>query len=172
VRWLLLAPLWLAAEIALLWFVGSRAGVWPTLGALALGVVAGILFARSEGLRVWNSYKDATLQGRMPEEGILSGLLVLIGGGLLILPGFLSDIAGLLLLIPPTRRRIAARVRTWLSSKLGSLQVVTLGSPPPMQRDDGWYDEPAREGGVIDTEGVVVETERLLPAPRRDSEDK
>jgi UPF0716 protein FxsA len=168
VRWFLLAVVSAALEIALLIFVASRAGVWPTLGMLALSAAVGVLFARSEGLRVWRSYKEATLQGRLPEEGILSGLLVLAGGGLLILPGFVSDAVGLLLLIPPTRRRIAGRLRRWLSQKLGPLQVVSVMPGPAVQGDDaGWYEEPPRHANVIDTEGVVVETERLLPAPRQ-----
>jgi UPF0716 protein FxsA len=161
VRWLLLGFVWIALEIGLLILVGSHAGVLPTLGALVLSAVAGIFFARSEGLRVWRAYRDATLQGRMPEEGILSGLLVLVGGGLLILPGFLSDALGLLLLVPLTRRRIAVRVRGWLSAKVGSLQVVSV---MPAQPSEAWYQPPPRSGEVIDTEGVVVATERLLPA--------
>lgn len=165
-RWLLLVPLFAAVEIALLILVGYAIGIWPTLGLLAVAALVGVFFARAEGLRVWSSYREALAEGRMPEEGILSGLLVLLGGALLLLPGFLSDLAGIALMIPWSRRRVADRVRAYLTAKMGSLHVVNLATDLQdfgAARPEPWYEpDPGPRGDVIDTEGVVVQSERLL----------
>ena len=93
--------------------------------------------ARTEGLRVWRAWRSSLMHGRVPEEGIVSALLVLVGSVLLIAPGVLSDIAGILLLFPPTRRPIAAMVRRRIERKLreGSLRVFTMRQGP--LRDEG-----------------------------------
>ena len=130
-RWLLLLPLVAAVEIALMVAAGYAIGVWPTLGLLALAAVVGVFLARAEGLRVWRSYQEALAEQRMPEEGILSGLLVLLGGALLLMPGFLSDLAGIALMIPWTRRVVADRVRAYLTAKMSSIRVVNLATDLP-----------------------------------------
>ncbi|AUX41900.1 exlusion protein FxsA [Sorangium cellulosum] len=98
-------------ELWLLLSIGQQIGFWPTV-ALALGTaVLGAALAKREGLRVLGAWQGAMAEGRVPDEGLTGGLLVLLGAALLITPGVLTDVAGLLLLIPPTRRRIAAAVR-------------------------------------------------------------
>ena len=91
------------------------------LGSAALGYLA----ARAQGLDVVRRWREAAEAGEAPEEGLTDGLLVVLGGLLLALPGVISDGFGLLLLIPPVRRRAAARLRrkadTWMSS--GSVKV-------------------------------------------------
>jgi UPF0716 protein FxsA len=92
----------------------------------------------------------------MPEEGVLGGLLVLVGGVLLVTPGVLTDITGFLLLIPPTRRVIADQVMKRVKAKMedGSLRVVSSGGP-----GFGFGGDPfqPRGGAVIDGEAVEVE---------------
>jgi UPF0716 family protein affecting phage T7 exclusion len=166
VRWLLLVPLFVVVEIVLLVLAGMTLGVWPTLGLLLVSAVLGVLFARSEGLRVWRSYRQALREGRMPEEGILSGLLLLLGGALLLIPGFLSDVVGIALLIPYSRRWVATRLQAYLRQRLGQLPVVQLSVAEGLGFDtgptEGWMPEEEEPREVIDTEGVVVQTERLL----------
>ena len=98
-------------ELWLLLWIGDRVGFWPTVGiVLATGLV-GATLAKAEGLRVVQRWQEATSRGQMPEEGVLGGLLVLVGGVFLITPGVLTDVTGLLLLFPPTRRLVAGFVR-------------------------------------------------------------
>ncbi len=98
-------------ELWLLLSIGDVIGFWPTV-AIALGTaILGAALAKREGLKVLASWRGAMAVGRVPDEGLTGGLLVLLGAALLITPGVLTDVAGLLLLLPPVRRRIAAAVR-------------------------------------------------------------
>lgn len=116
-------------ELYLLMVIGRQVGVLPTLGLVVATGLLGAWLARQEGLRVMRSWQLAMAQGRLPEDGILNGVLVLVGGVLLVTPGVLTDALGLLLLIPPTRRWIAARLRRVLERrmKVGTLHVSSFG---------------------------------------------
>lgn len=119
-------------ELYLLLFIGREIGFWPTVAiVLATGLV-GALLARKEGLRVLRRWQQSLAQGRMPEEGILGGVLVLVGGVLLVTPGVLTDATGLLLLFPPTRKVVAGLVRRKLERGMadGTVRVTTFHSGP------------------------------------------
>jgi UPF0716 protein FxsA len=93
-----LAELYVAIQIAdaigVLYMLLLLIASWP-LGALAL---------RAEGSAAWRRLSDAVAAGRPPAREVLDGALVLIGGVLLIVPGFITDVLGALLLLPPTRK--------------------------------------------------------------------
>lgn len=176
-----------AAEIYLLIHLGAAIGAGPLLALLVGSAVLGYVVARAQGIAVVRRWLAANAAGTMPEEGLTDGLLVLLGGALLALPGVLSDGLGLLLLLPPVRRRVAERIRRraekWVAS--GSVKVATFDGRVWQAQDDG---DEAREpwramegnwpGGsedgsdgareVIDVEGYAVEDgpearpERLL----------
>jgi UPF0716 protein FxsA len=103
---------------------------------------------------VWRGFQASLAEGKPPEHGIIDGMLVLLGGVLLLLPGILSDVIGLGLFIGPLRRAIAGRLRQRFA------QELELRSPPGMggaRRFGG--EPPARPGpssepAVIDTTGV------------------
>ena len=134
--------------------VSSRSiGFWTTLGVLlAVGLVGGGL-ARRESGRVWRSFQGALAEGRAPEQGIVDGALVLLGGVLLLLPGVLSDVFALILLLPPVRRALAGRLRARWLRDLGA----TVPSAAGRARALGGQ-VPRRSGSasatVIDTTGV------------------
>ena len=106
------------AELYVIYLVGDAIGVLPTFLLLAADSLLGSLLLRSQGRAVWNRFNDAMRAGRVPRREVLDGVLVIFGGAFLITPGFLTDILGLVLLIPPTRtvvrrtveRRIGRRV--------------------------------------------------------------
>lgn len=110
-------------EIWLLLFVGGQIGFWPTVGITLITALVGGRLASGEGRRVLGQWREALASGRVPDEGILAGVLILVGGVLLITPGILTDGLGLALLFPPTRRLIAGAVRTRLEGRF-----VTPGS--------------------------------------------
>ena len=118
-------------EIWLIGVVGHAIGFWPTFGLLLLSGILGAWFAKREGLRVLRDWQTALAQGRMPESGILDGLLVLVGGVLMVAPGFLTDTVGLLLVVPVTRRIAARFVRRWVEARIatGSIRVTHVGGP-------------------------------------------
>ncbi len=131
------------AEIWLLITIGERIGFWPTI-AFVLGVgLVGSLLARAEGMRVVRGIQQAMREGRVPEEGMLSGLLVLAGGILLVLPGLLTDAAGVLLLFPPTRRLVGRWLYRWMERKIAQGKIVVVestGSRLPKRDDDDVID--------------------------------
>ncbi|WP_437727875.1 FxsA family protein [Sorangium sp. So ce861] len=178
-------------ELWLLLSIGDRIGFWPTV-AIALGTaVLGAALAKREGLKVLASWRGAMAEGRVPDEGLTGGLLVLVGAALLVTPGVLTDVAGLLLLFPPARRRIAAAVRERFERRaaaaaasaagLGgfgagngaffSMRVVDLSGGPfggrGAERPGAPRERPAwpASGQVIDVEAEVTEEdERGGPA--------
>ncbi|HYO53968.1 FxsA family protein [Archangium sp.] len=126
---LLLLPF---VDLYVLLTIGREVGFWPTLGMVLLTGLVGVFLARKEGLRVLRRWRESLAQGRMPEEGLVGGVLVLVGGVLLVLPGLLTDVAGLFLLFPPMRRLIAALVRRRIERGMaaGTLRVTTFHSGP------------------------------------------
>jgi UPF0716 protein FxsA len=100
------------AELYVILQVGDAIGALPTILILAADSVLGSLLLRSQGRSVWRQFNQAMAEGRVPQRELLDGVAVIFGGAFLITPGFLTDIVGLLLLLPPTRaalRRFAVR---------------------------------------------------------------
>lgn len=100
-----------ALDLLLLIFLSRSFGFWQTLAALVVVGLLGSALARRESAKVWRGFQRSMAEARPPEQGILDGMLVLLGGVLLLLPGILSDVLGLALFIPPVRRSLAALLR-------------------------------------------------------------
>ena len=100
------------AELYVILQVGDAIGAPLTILLLVADSLLGSMLLRSQGRAVWRQFNEALGAGRMPHRELFDGIAVIFGGAFLITPGFLTDIVGLLLLIPPTRavlRRFAAR---------------------------------------------------------------
>ncbi|MGB7685242.1 MAG: FxsA family protein [Solirubrobacterales bacterium] len=91
------------AELFVIIQVGQLIGVWPTLALLLADALLGSLLLRHQGRGAWRRFNAALAERRFPGKEVADGVLIVIGGTLLLTPGFITDIAGLLLLIPPTR---------------------------------------------------------------------
>jgi len=91
-------------ELYVIYLVGDAIGIWWTLGLLAADSVLGSLLLRSQGRAVWTRFQEAMAAGRMPHKEVQDGVAVIFGGAFLITPGFLTDILGVVLLLPPTRK--------------------------------------------------------------------
>lgn len=134
-RLLLLLTLVPAVEIFLLATVAGHVGTVPTLGIVFGTGLLGAWLARREGFRVLRAWQGAAARGEIPREGVVSSLLVFVGGVLLVTPGVLTDLAGLLLLVPPTRRWVAGRLRLALERRfaldtVAPQALIDLGTPP------------------------------------------
>lgn len=142
-RWLVvlfvLVPL---VELYLLVWLSTLIGFFPTLAiTLVTGIVGGTM-AKREGLRVYRKWRQALERFETPEEGILDGILVLVGGTLLITPGVLTDTLGFVLLLPPTRRAAARRLRRLVDGYVRRARLrVTRTADQPSSR------------GVVETTG-------------------
>lgn len=93
-------------EIAGFVLVGNAIGLWPTLALVILTSFIGAILLRVEGMGVLQEANRESQEGRLPGKSLVSGAMVVIAGILLILPGFFTDIIGLLLFIPPVRHFI------------------------------------------------------------------
>ncbi|MDX6677439.1 MAG: protein FxsA [Solirubrobacteraceae bacterium] len=112
------------AELYVLIQIGQSIGVLPTIALLIADSVLGAALMRSQGRAAWLRFNAALAEGRVPGREVMDGALVIFGGALLLTPGFLSDILGLILLLPPTR----AIVRTVLVRRFGARLVATATS--------------------------------------------
>jgi UPF0716 protein FxsA len=126
------------AELYVIWKVGDAIGIWLTLALLAADSLLGSLLLRAQGRSVWGRFNTALAEGKIPHREVVDGVLVVFGGAFLITPGFLTDIVGLVLLIPPTR----ALVRRLLVRRLGKRIVV---GPTPRSRVSYDVEGTARE---------------------------
>lgn len=123
------------AELYVIIQVGQLIGLWPTMALLLADAILGSLLLKQQGRSAWRRFNEALAQGRFPGQEVADGVLIVIGGTLLLTPGFLSDIFGLLLLIPPTRA-IARRVLRRFT--VGRFTVVGFpgGAGPSGRRDE------------------------------------
>lgn len=97
---LLVVPL---VELYVLIQVGQVVGALWTVAALVVVSVLGAALLRREGARTWHALTQATARGRVPANEVADGAMVLFAGALLLTPGFVSDVVGFLLLLPPVR---------------------------------------------------------------------
>lgn len=93
----------IGAEVGLMILIGSQIGWWWVLGIIIATAVLGAVLMNLEGRKAWRALAGAFGSGRMPSGELADAALVLLGGMLLIGPGFISDATGLLLLLPITR---------------------------------------------------------------------
>lgn len=143
-------------ELVLLIQVGRWVGLWPTVALVFLTGVAGAGLARAEGLRTLWSLREDLAAGRLPGRAILDGVAILVGGALLLTPGFLTDVFGFALLVPPTRRLVQRLVRRRIEGMIeeGSVRVFTSSGPldrwdpsrPERRGSEGTEQEPPEPG--------------------------
>lgn len=143
------------AELYVILQVGDAIGAPLTILLLVLDSLLGSALLRSQGRTVWRQFNAVLAEGRVPHRELFDGVAVIFGGAFLITPGFLTDVLGLLLLIPPTRavlRRIATGwlgKRYGLTAVMGAAGVAGRASRAARSRrprdDDGTVEGTARE---------------------------
>jgi UPF0716 protein FxsA len=124
----ILVPL---AEILVILQVGEAIGGWWTAALLVADSLLGAYLLRVEGRRAWSEFRSALEEGRWPGDEVAQGALVIVGGALLLTPGFLTDALGFLFLLGPTRRMVARRLRARVS------QAAVPGATPSAGRASG-----------------------------------
>jgi len=130
-------------EIYVIIQVGQVIGPWWTILLLIADSIFGGWLVKHEGRRAWEALTIAIQSGRMPAKELADGALILVGGTLMISPGFVSDVAGMLLILPFTRP-VARRILTRVVSR----RLVYL--PYDDRRPGGGPPGPTVRGEVID----------------------
>ncbi len=121
---LLLVLLFIVVPIAELYViiqVGQLVGIGPTLLILLLDSVVGAWLLKREGRSAWGRFNRALAERRLPGKEVADGFLIVLGGALLVAPGFITDLVGVLLLVPPSRAVARRVLRRWT---LGRVAVV------------------------------------------------
>lgn len=108
--------------------VGHLLGVLPTLGLLLAVSVLGAALVRREGLRTWRALTAALAAGRMPAREVADGGLLLLGGALLLTPGFVTDAVGALLVLPLTRAVARRAVTGWVGRRVLGRRLGRTGA--------------------------------------------
>ncbi len=150
-------------EIYILVQVGQVIGPWWTILLLIISGVLGTWLIRREGGRAWRGLNDALRSGRMPAREIADGALILVGGTLMLAPGFVTDALGVLLILPITRpaaRRLLTRV---VSRRLIGFSAVAYGGGGRTAKRPGSGDTVIQGEVVDDTTGVPREDPRGEP---------
>ncbi|WP_022836562.1 FxsA family protein [Salisaeta longa] len=124
-----------AVELALLLQIGQRIGFWPTVGIIVVTGVVGSYLAKREGLAAWKRLNDKLGRGGLPGRELMDGVIILMAGALLLTPGVLTDVVGLLGLLPPSRalirRYVLKRIERKMQHSTGtaSIQWGFFGGP-------------------------------------------
>jgi UPF0716 protein FxsA len=167
--WFLLFLAWPVAEIAFFVEVGQAIGwIWAIL--LAIGTsIAGSVLMRVQGMTALNRFLQESEKGELPVAAVLDGMGIFLAGVLLLLPGFLTDFVGLLLFVPPVRRRVIGFMfRQFLRKPAMQWQTrrapFSRGPAGPAPRDGGRGFR--RDEDVIDAEFETIDPERKPGSPR------
>src|SRR5918999_1450362 len=133
-------------ELFVILQIGQLIGAWWTIALLIADSILGSLLMRSQGRLAWRRFNAAIQSGRAPAREVADGVMVIFGGALLLTPGFLTDIFGLLFLIPPTRAVIR---RLFLREAMKRITVSMSGVAMP----------PRGPRGPDDVEGTAVDVD-------------
>ncbi|MDQ2588884.1 FxsA family protein [Saccharothrix yanglingensis] len=144
----------LAVEVTALVAAFGAWGLLPTLGLLLLGGVVGSLLLRREGARTIGAFSEAMRTRRAPHQEVADGALIAAAGFLIVVPGFVSDVVGLFLLFPPTRRLISRRMARRAEARERELVLNLRYGRSPMA-GGVVVDGSVVDGGVVD--GAVVD---------------
>lgn len=124
IRLLLLFTIIPAVELFILFKVGALIGAAPTIALIILTGMAGAYLAKTQGLDLVSRIQNELNQGRLPTEELLDGAMILGGGILLLTPGFITDLFGFVLLVPPTREIFKKLVRSWMKYYIDQGQIT------------------------------------------------
>jgi UPF0716 protein FxsA len=152
-RWLLLALIvGVALEIAALVSVAKLIGIGWTIGLLVVESLIGAWLVKREGRAAWRAFRTAVSTGEMPPGQLADAAIVLIGGLLLLAPGFLTDLVGFFLVLPFTRGISRRWLETMVSRRfLGGMPLpTTVRVPGAPGRGRGPDDPNVVQGEVVD----------------------
>jgi UPF0716 protein FxsA len=142
-------------EIWLLFQVADQIGGWPTLGILVVEALLGAWLMRREGRRAWAALTEAFGTGRIPSGELADAALVLVGGVLLMLPGFATDIIGFLFLLPLTRPAARKLVAFFIARRISRLGVPTAARGRGDVIEGETVEDPGRHPGPANGSTVI-----------------
>ncbi len=136
-----------ALEIYLIIQVGQAFGALTTLGIIIATGVIGASLAKRQGLSAVQRMQQAMAEGQQIGSSMAEAALVLVAGVLMLTPGFITDITGILLLLPPVRAVVARGLVKWAASRV---QTVVFVDPRDVVGQDDHDEHDPPPPGVID----------------------
>ena len=142
-------------EIYLLIQVGGYIGVLPTIALVVLTAVIGASLLKSQGSQTYMRFNQSLNEGRVPANEILEGVALLIGGALLLTPGFFTDLIGFFCLLPFTRRPVVTFIVNRFNpmASMSGMNAGGFGQPPSSGSKSG--NQPGNQPGNV-IEGEVT----------------
>lgn len=113
-------------EIAVFLLSGYLIGMWFTLLLILIAGALGLFLVKRQGLETWRKAQDQIQNGYMPGNEILDGICIFIGGIFLVLPGLISDVISIILLLPPTRNILKPFVIRLIMNRMnrGKVKII------------------------------------------------
>jgi UPF0716 protein FxsA len=128
-------------ELAVIVQVAQEVGVLETFGLLVVISIAGAWLLKQQGVATWRSLQATTARGQVPTKEATDGALILLGGALLLTPGFVTDAFGIVLLLPPTRALVKSSFRKlfarWAVRRAGRAGTVYSATVTHVRRSAG-----------------------------------
>lgn len=140
-------------EIALLVQVGGIIGGWNTIALVILTALIGSYLVRREGLATLQTAQAKMQRNEIPGNEIVQGLMLVIAGVLLVTPGFVTDILGLLFVMPGSRQYLARNISKHMKARVVTSSTFTSGQSPFSQHGDPF------KGPAKDENGDIIEGE-------------
>ncbi|MBO0996237.1 membrane protein FxsA [Bacillus sp. SD075] len=113
-------------EIIVLLLSGNLIGFWPTLFLIVATGLIGAYLAKRQGMETWKKAQEQIRYGMMPGNEIIDGICIFIGAALLLSPGLISDIMGLILVFPPTRNLLKPIVIRFMMNRMNKGKVTII----------------------------------------------
>lgn len=129
-------------ELFVLIKAGEALGTLPTVAIVICTGILGAAFSRSQGLSILQKIKSTLQTGQLPGSELIQGLLILVGGVMLVTPGFITDLAGFTLILPSTRKFIAGIAVAYMKTKIESGKwTFQQQYQSPFYDDEYFYDD-------------------------------
>jgi UPF0716 protein FxsA len=160
IPWWVLGLLFVVVPVVEIYFliqVGQVIGAWWTILLLVADGILGSVLVKREGGRAWRALQQALREHRMPARELADGALILVGGTLLLTPGFLSDVVGLFCILPVTRPAARGLLTRFIARRL--VVVGVPGAHPSASQAAGASGRTGRRPGTDDSvvRGEVVD---------------
>lgn len=124
-KWLFLAFILIpTVELSLLIYSGQQIGFLPTISLILITGFLGAYLAKRQGTKAWLDFNRRMTNMETPGDAMIDGVCIFIGGLLLLIPGFITDITGLLLLFSGPRNLIRPMIHKWIYKKMKNKQII------------------------------------------------
>ena len=154
------------AELYVIIKVGGAIGIVPTLALLIVDGFVGAALARSQGRAAWERFNRALAEGRIPARETYDGAMIILGGALLLTPGFITDIFGFFFVLPFTRplarKVLAAFLSRRIAAQLGGNPITGFmpGTFRPPTAEDAERAHRQRQAGDDVVQGEVIDPDK------------